>query len=451
VLEGPSANRVRDALARLNARIRYEGAQEASSFLFVFYSGHADALSLHLGGTNLPWEELRNQTAGSSATARLLVVDACRSGQATRVKGTKLTKPFALPASDAAAPEGFAILSSAAAGESAQESDELRSSFFTHHFLAALRGVADNDEDGRVTLAEAYQYTANRTVASTASTMSGIQHPTFLYDLKGRTDLVITRPGQVAKLCAIKLSSSGQYLIRDDGPQGTLVLEANVGRKSRTAWLKPGRYFVQRRVPERFYEGYVTLNAKQPTDVSRIEMRAIEYAQLARKGGATHSASSASVWGGIETPVMSGLSFPWATRISFARDTSAVTLDANVGLMRSGHDGVAIDSSLTAVAFSAGARKVFDVHLFALSAGLRMGGIYYDQRYSGDRIAPPRKRLAPYLDAVLRSDIHLPWGLFAGLEMSLRVSYISQKTGLFTSEKRTPVQGVFLGGIGRLW
>ncbi len=159
VLSDPSADRVRTALARMNARIREEVAHDRSSVLLVFYSGHADAESLHLGGTLLPWQELRELTSGSAAAARLLVVDACRSGQVTRVKGTRVAAPFALPpdVESRGLPEGFAILSSSSAGENSQESDALRGSFFTHHLVSALRGVADVGGDGLVSLSEAYR------------------------------------------------------------------------------------------------------------------------------------------------------------------------------------------------------------------------------------------------------------------------------------------------------
>ncbi len=135
VLEEPSPSRVRDALARINLRIRREKANGTPTLLFVYYSGHADALSLHLGRAELPWEELRNTTAGSSADVRILVVDTCRSGNATQVKGTQLDRPFAIPSTKQLNTAGFAILASTTAGEDAQESDSLQASFFTHHLI----------------------------------------------------------------------------------------------------------------------------------------------------------------------------------------------------------------------------------------------------------------------------------------------------------------------------
>ena len=72
----------------------------------------------------------------------------------TRVKGGHGAP---LRDSDRRAPfeQGLALLTSSAANEDAQESDALKGSFFTHHFVSALLGAADADGDGKVTLEEA--------------------------------------------------------------------------------------------------------------------------------------------------------------------------------------------------------------------------------------------------------------------------------------------------------
>ena len=56
------------------------------------------------------------------------------------------------------------------AGEDAQESDDIKGSFFTHHLVSALRGAADEDMDGRVVLEEAYRYTYNETLRASNRT-----------------------------------------------------------------------------------------------------------------------------------------------------------------------------------------------------------------------------------------------------------------------------------------
>lgn len=56
--------------------------------------------------------------------------------------------------------EGRVYITSSAAGERAQESDEIQGSVFTHYLLAGLRGAADDSGDRRVSLEEAYRFAA---------------------------------------------------------------------------------------------------------------------------------------------------------------------------------------------------------------------------------------------------------------------------------------------------
>src|SRR5262249_24801637 len=84
LLTDVSAADLRRALIETNARIR---TSTDKGLLFIFYSGHGDGEALHVGGTHLPLNELRDLAVGSSAEARVLVIDSCRSGVLTRVKG----------------------------------------------------------------------------------------------------------------------------------------------------------------------------------------------------------------------------------------------------------------------------------------------------------------------------------------------------------------------------
>src|SRR5258706_339840 len=87
---------------------------------------------------------------------------------------------------------GEALISSSASDEMALESREIKGSFFTHHLVSGLRGAADTSGDGRVTLAEAYEYVFKRTVTATAATTIGPQHPGYTYRLSGEGELVLT-------------------------------------------------------------------------------------------------------------------------------------------------------------------------------------------------------------------------------------------------------------------
>jgi hypothetical protein len=98
LLRGQDASTVRGGLLAINERIRDTlSTPDTQAVLVVYYSGHADAAALHLRGSELPFSELRQLTRGSPANFRLVVLDACRSGSLTRVKGARRVPPFALP------------------------------------------------------------------------------------------------------------------------------------------------------------------------------------------------------------------------------------------------------------------------------------------------------------------------------------------------------------------
>jgi hypothetical protein len=109
-------------------------------------------------------------------------------------KGGHPGPAFTIRLSDEVSSTGEALLTSSAADELALESREIGGSFFTHHLVSGLRGAADTSGDGKITLAEAYQYAFERTVSATASMTIGTQHPGYDYRLPGRGDLVLSEP-----------------------------------------------------------------------------------------------------------------------------------------------------------------------------------------------------------------------------------------------------------------
>lgn len=239
LLSGVSSDDFRRALIGLNARLRQSSA---GALLFVFYSGHADADSLHMAGTRFGLAELRDLTAGSPAETRILVLDSCRSGALTRVKGGRPAPAFEIRVDAPAAAQGLAILTSSAAGEDSQESDALRASIFTHHLASALLGAADRDGNGRVSIDEAFTYTAERTLAATVHTLPGPQHPTYRLELGGRGDLVITEPGLLDRRHgALNFDAPGTYLVQLGGPDGPLFAELTSPRPGGRIAVEAGR------------------------------------------------------------------------------------------------------------------------------------------------------------------------------------------------------------------
>jgi hypothetical protein len=158
LLHEESAETLRRTLITVNDRIRAAvSVPGTQAMLVVYYSGHSDADDLHLGGSRFPIAELAQLARGSAASFRLVVLDACRSGSLTRFKGGRIRAPFALP-DERQLGDGVAFLTASSASEDAQESDELRGSFFTHAFVSGLLGAADQDGDGSIALDEAYRY-----------------------------------------------------------------------------------------------------------------------------------------------------------------------------------------------------------------------------------------------------------------------------------------------------
>src|SRR6185436_21139190 len=110
VLRGKSADQVRRALIATNERIRVAQRAGRQAVLFVYYSGHGDADALHLGDSRLELRELEALVRGSPAQVRILVIDACRSGSLTRVKGGTQAPPIALTRVDEMSGEGVIVL-----------------------------------------------------------------------------------------------------------------------------------------------------------------------------------------------------------------------------------------------------------------------------------------------------------------------------------------------------
>jgi len=73
--------------------------------------------------------------------------------------------------------KGYAFMTSSSASEAAQESSRLKRSFFTHNLISGMRGAADMNQDGRITLNEAYQFAFDGTLTQTEKTLAGPSTP----------------------------------------------------------------------------------------------------------------------------------------------------------------------------------------------------------------------------------------------------------------------------------
>ncbi|MEP6861353.1 MAG: caspase family protein [Deltaproteobacteria bacterium] len=283
VLRGGDADAARAALIALNDRIRTAGP--ADTMLVVYYSGHADAEALHLGATNFALTQLEQLVRGSPAAFRLLVVDACRSGALTRVKGGKPANSFPIALGDTLAADGVVFWTASAASEEAQESDSIKGSFFSHFLVSGLAGPADADNDGAVTTAEAYEYARAATLRASSRTLAGTQHPTFRDELAGRDAIVLTRPGAAdPRRGAIRVPADRDMIVLAGSAEGPVVAEVGVHDRTRRLNVRAGKYFIRARGDTHLLEGTIDVAAGVEHVVADRELARVDYIEVAAKG-----------------------------------------------------------------------------------------------------------------------------------------------------------------------
>lgn len=218
VLEDPDVDELRAALAERAARLRaLQRSGERTVFVF-YYSGHARSRALTLGRSELLLTELRAELEAMPSTVTVAVLDACQSGAISGVKGVEPASGFSFNSSAMLHAEGIAVMASSTGSELSQESDGVRGSFFTHHLVTGLRGPADEDRDGSVSLDEAYRYAFRETLVATTPTRVGSQHATLETQLRGHGHLALTRPG-----------AAGASLVFDGPPGRILALRQDTG------------------------------------------------------------------------------------------------------------------------------------------------------------------------------------------------------------------------------
>ncbi len=386
LLRGPKAPTVENALAELMRRIEADAARNPNdgSMLFVYYSGHANAGELHLGGTRLKFKRLAKLIKATRAKVSVLIVDACRSGGLTRVKGGVPVKAFEIRADDRLQSAGLAIITSSAAGEDAQESDRLRGGIFTHHLLTGLRGGADASNDKQVTLSELYRYAYNQTIRTTSRTQF-VQHPTYSFKIRGRHEVTITRLKEAGQLGRLRLADAGSYVVLEKAAGGSVVAELSVEAGTEVL-LRAGAYLVRRRSNRAVYETTVAIRRSGSATVAAAGMSRIPFGRTVRKG---HSDDRASAWslitgGEIGSPVLPDATVGGFGAVGAQVDLSAISLQLRVRYGRSG----ATNDVLTAVYDMVGADiatyKVFDLPRapIALGLGVRLGGDWLNQRFT---------------------------------------------------------------------
>jgi Caspase domain len=240
----PSPDAVMAAIDRVAEEVAAARAAGRRSLVFFYYSGHAKASALDLGAGELPLARLREKIVGLPATLTVVVLDACQSGAFSRVKGSEPAADFSFNSKARLDATGIAVMASSSESELSQESDTLRSSYFTHHLLVGLRGAGDSNGDGRVSLDEAYRYAYHQTLLATAQTAVGEQHVSLEVDLKGQGEVPLTYPARATARIALRADLAGDVVVEKVPAQAVVAeLVKARGAPVRIA-VAPGQYRV---------------------------------------------------------------------------------------------------------------------------------------------------------------------------------------------------------------
>ncbi len=205
----PTLRNIKWALGTFLAR-----SAKKDDTVFMFFAGHgapevdqrglerdglakylvpADADADDLYSTALPMDELQAIFSRIEAERVVAFLDACYSGAAGgRTFAAKATRVGNLDEQfleRLTRSKGRAIITASRPTEVSMELDELQHGIFTYFLVQGLRGAADLNRDGIVTLQELYEYLEQQ-VSRKSREVGGNQHPIMKGELEGALPIV---------------------------------------------------------------------------------------------------------------------------------------------------------------------------------------------------------------------------------------------------------------------
>jgi hypothetical protein len=263
--------------------VAHATAAAGGDVLFVFYySGHSDGSALFPHGEPVALARLRDRVEHLGARIRVGILDTCRGGSWTQTKGLSVGPPLAVADLMNVDTEGTALLSSSSGIENAHETDALHGSFFTHYLAAGLRGAADRERTGTVTLQEAFDYARERTVRDSARLAKTPQHPSFDLALRGRQDIVLSVLG--ASTSALQISALRGSVEIIQLSSGVTLSDIPAGGAPLRVALPPGRYLVRSVRDGHVYTKEIEIHPGETLAVADSQLEATDGEALARKG-----------------------------------------------------------------------------------------------------------------------------------------------------------------------
>ncbi len=169
-------------------------ATEPDDLLLFYFSGHGlveedESYLIPRDGTGalrhtgIPISLIREIMISAQAQAKIIILDACHSGATIQAKGKHLMSEEFIN-NVFRDTEGLAIISSCQKGQLSYEWPEKGSSVFTYYLLEALRGKADYEEKGFITVQDVNRYVTHE-IKQWAASQQVSQSPRMHYTVTG--------------------------------------------------------------------------------------------------------------------------------------------------------------------------------------------------------------------------------------------------------------------------
>ncbi|MBW2733548.1 MAG: caspase family protein [Deltaproteobacteria bacterium] len=441
-LVDPSPGDVRQALRTLG-----RGRVKPGDALLIYISGHMDSQAIHLGPERLSFKEIFTAARTTSALVRVFMLDGCRSGALTR-KGLRRSGPVRLIRPRPHPAQGELILTSSAPGEDALESSRLAGSFFTHYLVTGLRGAADGNHDGKVTVEEIFRFAHDRTVYATAGSPTGSQHPSFRLDMAGSGVFALSeqRKGtkEGAQLKVVRPQAGVAYLL--NGKTGYLEAELSLAQRA-TLVVPAGSYRLRIATAKQVREASLELQPGSVLALDRVATRSIPLIALIRKGEGDRQRRPHVAWD-LEAGIaaLHGFGPLWGARVSASLEWRSISLSLGLSYGYACAANEFIQFDLHQLGLAAEITHPLSLGPLLLSFGLSLEGLALLEQFNGTRrgveTGGGRASMAVALSPLVR--LALPVGSHWVPALSLRGRVL---LGLQSGVRFAPTLGVGAGWV----
>ena len=144
------------------------------------------------------------------------------------------------------------------------------------------------NQDGRITLNEAYQFAFDGTLTQTEKTMAGPQHPSYHIEMSGTGDVVITEIWKSTAVLVLKEDISGKVYIHNKDNVLVVELKKSAGREI-SIGLDAGAYRIINIGAGAIWESKVTLEDGKSVDLDAGEFRETDKIPTELRGGLPQS------------------------------------------------------------------------------------------------------------------------------------------------------------------